>query len=158
MKAVVVNSDAVGTTLYYGAGAGAEPTASAVIADLVDVTRVQTADPMHRVPPLAFQSDALSDTPIISMDEVETSYYLRLHVVDKPGVLADISRVLADSNISINAMVQKEPGADENKVDIIILTHTTIEKNINAAMASIEALPVVDGKVIRIRLEELNNN
>ncbi len=158
MNAVVVNSDAVGTTLYYGAGAGAEPTASAVIADLVDVTRVQTADPMHRVPPLAFQSDALSDTPIISMDEVETSYYLRLHVVDKPGVLADISRILADSNISINAMVQKEPGVDETKVDIIILTHTTVEKNINAAMVSIEALPVVDGKVIRIRLEELNDN
>ncbi|MDH5552553.1 MAG: homoserine dehydrogenase [Nitrosomonas sp.] len=157
MNAVVVKGDAVGTTLYYGAGAGAEPTASAVIADLVDVTRVQTADPMHRVPPLAFQSDALSDTPIISMDEVETSYYLRLHVVDKPGVLADVSRILADSNISINAMVQKEPGADETKVDIIILTHITIEKNINAAMASIEALPVVDGKVIRIRLEELNN-
>ena len=157
MNAVVVKSDAVGTTLYYGPGAGAEPTASAVIADLVDVTRVQTADPMHRVPPLAFQSDALTDTPIISVDDVETSYYLRLHVVDKPGVLADISRVLADADISINAMIQKELGADENKVDIVILTHVTVEKRINAAIANIEALPVVDGKVIRIRLEELSN-
>lgn len=158
MNAVVVKSDAVGTTLYYGAGAGAEPTASAVIADLVDVARVQTADPMHRVPPLAFHFDALTDTPIISMDEVETSYYLRLHVVDKPGVLADISRILASFDISINAMVQKEPGADEDMVDIIILTHITVEKNINAAIASIEALPVVDGKIIRIRLEELSNS
>lgn len=157
MNAVVVKGDAVGTTLYYGPGAGAEPTASAVIADLVDVTRMQTADPMHRVPPLAFQSDALTDTPIISMDDVETSYYLRLHVDDKPGVLADISRVLADADISINAMIQKEPSANEDKVDIIILTHVTVEKYINAAIASIEALPVVDGKVIRIRLEELSD-
>lgn len=157
MNAIVVKGDAVGVTLYYGPGAGAEPTASSVIADLVDVTRVQTADPMHRVPLLAFQPDLLSNTPIIPMEEVETSYYLRLRVVDKPGVLADISRILANADISINAMVQKEPVVGEDRVDIIILTHITVEKHINAAISHIEELPVVEGKVIRIRLEELNN-
>ena len=157
MNAVVVKGDAVGATLYYGAGAGAEPTASSVIADLVDVTRMQTADPMHRVPTLSFQPDLLSDTPVIPMEDVETSYYLRLQVMDKPGVLAEITRVLADNAISINAMIQKEAGSDADKVSIIMLTHLTVEKNINTAIARIESLPVVTSKVIRIRIEELNN-
>ncbi|MEK7791629.1 MAG: homoserine dehydrogenase, partial [Pseudomonadota bacterium] len=155
MNAIVVKGDAVGTTLYYGAGAGAEPTASSVIADLVDVTRMQTADPMHRVPSLSFQPDLLSDTPVIPMEEVETAYYLRLNVIDRPGVLAEITRVLADFNISINAMIQREAGDEEERVSIIILTHMIIEKNINAAIIRIEALPVIFGKVIRIRIEEL---
>jgi len=155
MNAVLVKGDAVGQTLYYGAGAGAEPTASAVVADLVDVTRMHTADPENRVPHLAFQPDALSDTPILPMEEVETAYYLRLRVLDRPGVLADITRILADLTISIDAMVQKEPGEGEEQVDIIMLTHLTVEKNVNAAIARIEQLPVNVGKVTRIRLEEL---
>jgi homoserine dehydrogenase len=155
MNAILVKGDAVGQTLYYGAGAGAEPTASAVVADLVDVTRMHTADPENRVPHLAFQPDALSDTPILPMDEVETAYYLRLRVLDRPGVLADITRILADLAISIDAMVQKEPGEGEDQVDIIMLTHLTVEKNVNAAIALIEKLPVNVGKVTRIRLEEL---
>jgi homoserine dehydrogenase len=155
MNAVLVKGDAVGQTMYYGAGAGAEPTASAVVADLVDVTRMHTADPGNRVPHLAFQPDALSDTPILPMDEVETAYYLRLRVLDRPGVLADITRILADLTISIDAMVQKEPGEGEEQVDIIMLTHLTVEKNVNAAIARIEKLPVNVGKVTRIRLEEL---
>ncbi len=140
MNAILVKGDAVGPTLYYGAGAGAEPTASAVIADLVDVTRLHTADPHHRVPHLAFQPDQLSDTPILPMDEVRTAYYLRLRAFDRPGVLADITRILADSEISIDAMVQKEPAEGEEQVSIILLTHITIEKNVNAAIAKIEAL------------------
>ena len=155
MNAVLVKGDAVGPTLYYGAGAGAEPTASAVIADLVDVTRLHTADPHHRVPHLAFQPDQLSDTPILPMDEVRTAYYLRLRAFDRPGVLADITRILADSNISIDAMVQKEPAEGEEQVTIILLTHITVEKNINAAIKKIEALDSVAGQVMRIRLEEL---
>jgi homoserine dehydrogenase len=155
MNAVLVLGDAVGPTLYYGAGAGAEPTASAVVADLVDVTRLHTADPHHRVPHLAFQPDQLADTPILPMDEVRTAYYLRLRAFDRPGVLADITRILADSNISIDAMVQKEPAEGEEQVNIILLTHITVEKNINAAIAKIEALDTVAGQVMRIRLEEL---
>ena len=155
MNAILVNGDAVGQTMYYGAGAGAEPTASAVVADLVDVARLITADPEHRVPHLAFQPGQLANTPILPMSEVETSYYLRLRVDDKPGVLADITRILADLEISIDAMVQKEPHEGEKQVDIIMLTHLTIEKNVNAALAKIEALPVVAGKVTRIRLEQL---
>jgi len=155
MNAILVKGDAVGQTLYYGAGAGAEPTASAVVADLVDVTRLHTADAKHRVPHLAFQPDSLSDTPILPMAEVETSYYLRMRVADRPGVLADITRILADLAISIDAMVQKEPGEGEKQVDIVMLTHRTVEKNIEAAIARMEALPVVSGKVTRIRLEEL---
>jgi homoserine dehydrogenase len=155
MNAVLVKGDAVGPTLYYGAGAGAEPTASAVVADLVDVTRLHTADPHHRVPHLAFQPDQLADTPILPMDEVRTAYYLRLRAFDRPGVLADITRILADSNISIDAMVQKEPAEGEEQVNIILLTHITVEKNVNAAIAKIEALDTVAGKVMRIRLEEL---
>jgi len=155
MNAVLVQGDAVGSTLYYGKGAGAEPTASAVIADLVDVTRMHTADPEHRVPHLAFQPDQLSDLPILAMDEVITSYYLRLRVQDKPGVLADITRILADEQISIDAVIQKEPGEGEDQADLIMLTHQTREKRINAAIAKVEALPIVAGKVTRLRLEEL---
>ena len=158
MNAILVKGDAAGATLYYGAGAGAEPTASAVVADLVDVTRMHTADPEHRVPHLAFQPDRMSDTPILAMEEVETSYYLRLRVLDRPGVLADITRILADLSISIDAMVQKEPSEGEEQVDIIMLTHLTQEKNVNAAIKRIESLPVVSGKVTRIRLEQLGRN
>jgi len=155
MNAVLVKGDAVGHTLYYGAGAGAEPTASAVVADLVDVTRLHTADPHHRVPHLAFQPDQLADTPILPMDEVRTAYYLRLRAYDRPGVLADITRILADGGISIDAMVQKEPAEGEEQVNIILLTHITVEKNVNAAIAKIEALDAISGWVMRIRLEEL---
>ena len=155
MNAVVVQGDAVGATLYYGKGAGAEPTASAVIADLVDVTRMHTADPENRVPHLAFQPGQLADLRILSMDEVQTSYYLRMRVQDKPGVLADITRILADEQISIDAVIQKEPGEGEVQTDLIMLTHLTREKRINAAIAKIEALKVITGKVVRIRLEEL---
>ena len=158
MNAILVKGDAVGPTLYYGAGAGAEPTASAVVADLVDVTRMHTADPGQRVPHLAFQPDRMSDLPSLSMEEVETSYYLRLRVLDRPGVLADITRILADQSISIDAMVQKEPSEGEEQVDIIMLTHLTLEKNINDAIERIESLPVISGKVTRIRLEELGRN
>ena len=158
MNAILVKGDAVGATLYYGAGAGAEPTASAVVADLVDVTRMHTADPEHRVPHLAFQPDQLSDIAILPMAEVVTSYYMRMRVVDRPGVLADITRILADREVSIDAMVQKEPSEGEEQVDIIMLTHETRERQINAAIAAIEALPVVSGKVTRIRLEELGRN
>jgi homoserine dehydrogenase len=156
MNAILVKGDAVGQTMFYGAGAGAEPTASAVVADLIDVARTMTADPEHRVPHLAFQPDQLSDVAILPMGEVETSYYLRMRVHDKPGVLADITRILADLSISIDAMVQKEPHEDEAHADIIMLTHRTVEKHVNAAIAKIEALPVVAGKVTRIRLEELD--
>jgi len=155
MNAILVKGDAVGATLYYGAGAGSQPTASAVVADLVDVTRLITADPEHRVPHLAFQPDQLSATPILPMGEVETSYYLRLRVLDRPGVLARITRILADSKISIEAMVQKEPPAGEKRVDIVMLTHLALENNVDAALRRIERLPTVLGKVTRIRLEAL---
>jgi homoserine dehydrogenase len=156
MNAIVVKGDAVGPTLYYGAGAGAEPTASAVVADLVDVTRMHTADPEHRVPHLAFQPDRLSDTPILPMAEVETSYYFRMRVLDRPGVLADITRILADLSISIEAMLQREPPEGEEQVDIIMLTHRTREKNVDSAIARIEALPVVAAKIMRMRIESLD--
>jgi homoserine dehydrogenase len=156
MNAILVKGDAVGQTLYYGAGAGSEPTASAVVADIVDVARMLTADPEHRVPHFAFQPGELADTPILPMGEVQTRCYLRMRVRDRPGVLADIARILADRGISIEAMVQKEPHEGEEQVDIIMLTHLTLEKNVDAAIASIERLPVVLGKVTRIRLEELN--
>jgi homoserine dehydrogenase len=156
MNAVLVQGDAVGATLYYGKGAGAEPTASAVIADLVDVTRMATADPENRVPHLAFQPEAVADTPILPLAEVETSYYLRLRVEDKPGVLADITRILADQQISIDAMIQREPGEGEQQTDIIMLTHLAREAQVDAAIARIEALPVVSGKIVRLRLEALS--
>ena len=156
MNAVLVKGDAVGATLYYGPGAGAEPTASAVIADLVDVTRMHTADPEHRVPHLAFQPDQLSNIPFLPMGEVRTSYYLRMRVLDRPGVLADITRILADREISIEAMIQKEPPEGEDRTNIILLTHQSIERQIVDAIAKIESLPTVNGKVVRIRREELN--
>jgi homoserine dehydrogenase len=155
MNGILVKGDAVGPTLYYGAGAGAQPTASAVVADLIDVTRLITADPEHRVPHLAFQPDQLSSVAILAMEEVETSYYLRMRVADKPGVLADITRLLADSKISIDAMVQKEPAEGEKRVDIVMLTHRAREKDVDQAMASIEKLPTVLGAIVRLRLEEL---
>ncbi|PZP58524.1 MAG: homoserine dehydrogenase [Azospira oryzae] len=158
MNAILVKGDVVGPTLYYGAGAGAEPTASAVVADLVDVTRLHTVDPNNRVPHLAFQPDAVQDIPILPMDQVETSYYLRLRALDRPGVLADVARVLADLEISIDAILQREPAEGEDQADIIILTHKTIEARMNAAIARIEALPTIIGKVTRIRLEFLNRH
>ena len=155
MNAVLVKGDAVGPTLYYGKGAGAEPTASAVIADLVDVTRTHTADPEHRVPHLAFQPEAVVDLPILPMAEVKSSYYLRLRVEDRPGVLADITRILADQQISIEAMNQREPDEGEDQTDIVMLTHLAREQNVDVAIQRIEALPVVRGKIVRLRLEEL---
>jgi homoserine dehydrogenase len=155
MNGILVKGDAVGPTLYYGAGAGSQPTASAVVADLVDVTRLITADPEHRVPHLAFQPDQLSRERVLPIGEVETSYYLRMRVVDKPGVLADITRILAASRISIDAMVQKEPGEGESRVDIVLLTHRAVEKDVDRALARIEKLSSVLGKVTRIRLESL---
>ncbi len=156
MNAVLVKGDAVGATLYYGPGAGAEPTASAVIADLVDVTRMHTADPEHRVPHLAFQPDQLTDLPFLPIGEVETSYYLRMRVEDRPGVLADITRILADREISIDAMIQKEPPEGVEQTDIILLTHLCIEKYVVDAIAKIEALATVRGRIVRIRMEQLN--
>ncbi|MCO4862389.1 homoserine dehydrogenase [Cupriavidus sp. WGlv3] len=156
MNAVLVQGDAVGATLYYGKGAGAEPTASAVIADLVDVTRLHTADPEHRVPHLAFQPDELSSVPVLPIEEINSSYYLRMRVSDETGVLAEITRILAEGGISIDAMLQKESREGEPQTDIIILTHITREKHVNAAIAKIEALPTVLSAVTRLRMEELN--
>jgi homoserine dehydrogenase len=158
MNAVLVKGDAVGPTMFYGAGAGAEPTASAVVADLVDVVRTLTTDPTNRVPHLAFQADRLVDLPILPIEEVETSYYLRMHALDKPGVLADITRILADFHISIESILQKEPPEGESVVPIIILTHRVKEKNMNDAIARIEKLEALKGRVARIRLEHLNPN
>lgn len=155
MNAVVVKGDAVGPTLYYGAGAGAEPTASAVVADLMDVARLANASAQQRVPYLAFQPGSVADLPILPISEVETAYYLRLRASDKPGVLAGVTKILADRNISIDAMLQKEPDDNETEADIVILTHVTVEKNMDAAIAAIEALPATVGKVTRIRMEEL---
>jgi homoserine dehydrogenase len=155
MNAVLVKGDAVGVTLYYGKGAGAEPTASAVVADLVDVTRMHTADPENHVPHLAFQPDRMAEVPWLPIDETVTSYYFRMRVADQPGVLADITRILADGHISIDAMFQREPGAGENQTDIIMLTHDAVERDVDAAVARIEQLPTVLAPVIRIRQEEL---
>jgi homoserine dehydrogenase len=156
MNAVLVQADAVDATLYYGRGAGAEPTASAVIADLVDVTRLHTSDPEHRVPHLAFQPDQLRDLPILPIEDVITSYYLRMRVEDKPGVLADITRILADNAISIEALIQHMTADGETHTDIILLTHRTRERQANAAIAAFEALPVVAGKLTRLRMESLS--
>ena len=153
MNAVLVKGDAVGPTLYYGQGAGEEPTASAVVADLVDVTRLQTAEPEHRVPYLAFQHNAMSDTPILPIEQVSTSYYLRLRVDDQPGVLADIARILADRSISIGSMIQQP--SHIGGADIIFLTHEAVEGNVNQAIERIEALPFVRSKVTRLRVENL---
>ncbi len=156
MNAVLVRGDAVGATLYYGPGAGAEPTASAVVADLVDVVRALTTDPENRVPHLAFQPDALSDLPILPMAQVTTAYYLRMQAADRPGVLADVTRILGDMGISIEAIIQKEPREGEREVPVIMLTHRIVEQNMNDAIARIEALGSIAGKVTRIRLETLN--
>lgn len=155
MNAILVKGDAVGHTLYYGRGAGAEPTASAVVADLVDVTRMATADPEHRVPHLAFQPDRLSSDPILPMGDVETAYYLRLSALDRPGVLADVTRICADLAISIDAIFQKEAGEGEEQVDVVILTHVTRERRVNDAIKRIEALATIPAPVVRIRLEDL---
>ena len=157
MNAILVKGDAVGTTLYYGPGAGAEPTASAVVADIIDVVRTLTVDPGNRVPHLAFQPDALSDLPVLDMDQVETAYYLRMQAVDRPGVLADVTRILASQDISIEAILQKEPAPGASDVPVIILTHRLLEGRMNAAIAQIEALGTIKGKVTRIRLEHLNS-
>jgi homoserine dehydrogenase len=155
MNAVLVKGDAVGITMYYGKGAGAEPTASSIVADLVDVTRMHTADPENRVPHLAFQAEHLADLPALGIEDTVTSYYFRMRVADQPGVLADIARILADGRISIDALFQREPAAGENQTDIIMLTHEALERDVNGAIARIEALPTVLAPVIRIRQEEL---
>jgi homoserine dehydrogenase len=156
MNAVVVQGDAVGTTLYYGKGAGSEPTASAVIADLVDITRLHTADPDHRVPHLAFQPGELATTPILPIDEVVTAFYLRLVVADKAGVLARITGILADNDISIDAVLQRESAEGEKQTDLIILTHDTVEGRMKAALAQTQALPTVLAPIVKIRKEELS--
>ena len=156
MNAVLVQADAVGATLYYGKGAGAEPTASSVIADLVDITRLATADPEYRVPHLAFQPNQMTDVAIWPMSEINTSYYLRVYVKNRLGVMADLTRILADARISIDAVLQKEPAEGATRLDIIMLTHQTRERNIDAAIAKIEALETVVGTVTRIRLESLS--
>ena len=159
MNAVVVNGDAVGTTLYYGKGAGSEPTASAVIADLVDITRLHTADAAQRVPHLAFQPNSMSDTPILPMGEVVTSYYLRLNVADEAGVLAKVTGILAEAGISIDAVLQREAdevgGEGSTQTDLIILTHDCVEAKMNEAIAQMQALPTVLAPIVRIRKEEL---
>ena len=153
MNAVLVKSDAAGPTLYYGAGAGAEPTASAVVADIVDVVRALTTDPENRVPHLAFQHDALSDINILPIEEIETAYYLRMHAIDRPGVVADITKILGDSKISIEAILQKEPVGNASCIPVIFLTQCIKEKEMNGAITKIEKLDAIDGKVTRIRME-----
>jgi homoserine dehydrogenase len=159
MNAVVVNGDAVGTTLYYGKGAGSEPTASAVVADLVDIARLHTADPLNRVPHLAFQPNALSSLPVLPIEEVVTSYYLRLRVADQAGVLAQVTGILAGAGISIDAVLQREAdevgGEGSQQTDVIILTHDAREGTLNGAMAQLQALPTVLAPIVRIRKEEL---
>jgi len=160
MNAVLVKGDAVGPTLYYGAGAGADATASAVVADIVDVVRMLTSDPENRVPHLAFQADALSSAPILNVEEVVTAYYLKMQAADKPGVLADITRILGERNISIEAMIQKEPTGSfsqaERTASIIMLTHNVMEGSMNQAIREIESLDSIQGKVTRIRMEQLS--
>ncbi|MGL4190102.1 MAG: homoserine dehydrogenase [Sphaerotilus sulfidivorans] len=155
MNAVMVQGDAVGTTLYYGKGAGSEPTASAVIADLVDITRLHTADPDHRVPHLAFQAGELRDTPVLSIDQVRTAFYLRLRVADQKGVLSSITSILAASDISIDAVLQRESNEGEHQTDVIILTHETQEGAMRAALAQMQALPTVLAPIVSLRKEEL---
>jgi homoserine dehydrogenase len=155
MNAVLVQGDAVGPTLYYGAGAGAEPTASAVVADVVDIVRALTSDPENRVPHLAFQADELSNEAALPMEQVETAYYLRMSVEDKPGVLADITRILADQQISIEAIIQKEPADGDVSLPVIMLTQKTLEQKMNDSIIAIQNLDTVTGQVIRIRVETL---
>jgi homoserine dehydrogenase len=156
MNAVLIKGDAAGVTLYYGAGAGAEPTASAVLADVIDVTRLMRAKPQERVPHLAFQPESLSDVRILPMADVETSYYLRVRVTDQVGVLADIARTLADAGISIDAMLQQGPGDERSETDIVILTHRTRERNFDAALARLVQQPAIRPEYTRIRREDLS--
>ena len=156
MNAVLVNADAVGPTLYYGAGAGAEPTASAVVADIVDIVRTLNCNPGNRVPHLAFQPNAITDIPVLAMDDVETAYYLRMQVSDKPGVMAEVASILGDSGISIEAILQKEPPTGVDEASIILLTHVVQERQMNAAIGQIAALESIHGDIMRIRLEHLN--
>jgi homoserine dehydrogenase len=156
MNAVLIKGDAVGPTLYYGAGAGSDATASAVVADIVDVVRVLTTDPENRVPHLAFQPDAILDMPILPINDVITSYYLRIHTDDEPGVLADITRILAEQKISIEAILQKEPEDHNGIVPVIMLTQKVVEKNMDLAIKDIEALKTVKDSVMRIRMESLD--
>ncbi len=158
MNAILVKGDAVGPTMYYGAGAGAEATASAVVADIIDVVRTLTTDPTNRVPHLAFQPDALADLKILPMEEVETAYYLRMRAQDKPGVLADVTRIFSEQGISIEAVIQKEPAEGETVVPLIMLTHRVVEKKMNIAITHLEALTAVEGKVVRIRCEHLDSD
>jgi homoserine dehydrogenase len=156
MNAVVVQADAVGTTLYYGKGAGAEPTASAVVADLVDITRLHTADPDHRVPHLAFRADSLSDTPILGIADVVTSFYLRLRVADEAGVLSRITTTLAEHDISIDAVLQRpSPDQQAGEQDLIILTHNTVEGKMRHAIEKMQALPTVLAPIVSLRKEDL---
>ena len=157
MNAVVVDSDALGPSLYYGAGAGALPTGSAIIADLVEITRSLTTDPSNRVPHLAFQANALSNLRILPIEEIKTAYYLRLSVLDKMGILADVTNILSDNGINIEAIIQKEPIAGVEHVSIVMLTHKVREKQMNQAITSIEQLDGITGKVARIRLETLDS-
>ena len=158
MNAVLIEADAVGQALFHGAGAGAEPTASAVVADLVDVVRTLTADPGNRVPHLAFQPDALADLAVLGIEEVETAYYLRMKAVDRPGVLAEVARILGDAGISIEAITQREPDPGATHVPVILLTHKVIEGQMNRALAEIEALASIAGKVTRIRLDRFESS
>ncbi len=155
MNAVLVKGDAVGPTLYYGAGAGALPTASAVVADVLDVTRVLTSDPGNRVPHLAFQPEEIADIPVLAMEDVETAYYLRIAALDQPGVMAEIAGILGSEGISIEAIKQKEPEEGETHVPLIMLSHRVREGRMNQAIARIEALDTVKGEVMRIRMETL---
>ncbi|MEO1948026.1 MAG: homoserine dehydrogenase, partial [Methylophilaceae bacterium] len=152
MNAVVVQGDAVGPTLYYGAGAGAEPTASAVVADLIDVARLKDASDIQRVPALGYQANQVQDLPVLPITEISSAYYLRMHATDKPGVIAAVTKILGDKSISIDAMIQ--PAATTG-ADIVFLTHETVEKNMDAAIAEIEALPDVEGSLVKLRMETL---
>lgn len=156
MNAVLVHANALGPTLYYGAGAGAEPTASAVLTDVIDIARALPVDPAGRAPHLAFQPQALNDLAILPMAEIETAYYLRMNALDRPGVLADVTRLLADFGISIEAILQKEPAPEADCVPIILLTQRTKEQNMNAALAGIEQLVAIEGRIMRIRMETLD--
>ena len=156
MNAVLVQGDAVGPTLYYGAGAGSLPTASSVVADVIDVARAVTADPGNRVPHLAFQPGALSDLPVLDMEDIHTAYYLRMQAVDQPGVMSSVTAILGDLGISIEAIIQKEPEPGAGHVPVIMLTQRVQERNMNKATRQIEALDTIAGKVHRIRLESLD--
>ena len=156
MNAVMVNGDAVGSTLYYGAGAGAEPTASAVVADIIDVVRALTTDPNNRVPHLAFQAESLSDLPVLPVEQITTAYYLRLQAKDRPGVLAKVATILSERGINIESIMQKEAEEQDGLVPIILLTHRVREQDMNVAIAALEALEEIAAPLMRVRVEQLN--